>query len=467
MADRGVVVDLDMIAEDDARGDMGSTEDDAPHPDRGFGSDDRSWMNQRLRREPFHRQQSDKAPPRRGIGDPDDEARSAGRLVWSYDWEVADHVAGEGVVEEASNGNPVGERAVERLPAEPARAGDVQGHAWQPDARRPAWSTRGLVADAVGVALLFTAAVWVKLAGLSVGDPAPVATLLLAMAGVYVAARVLTLWGDAVVPLAGACAGVVAFVVVPVEVIDRVGGPLGYANATAAFFALAAASSLLFGLRARSSDRQLVGILGAVGFALVPLLNGSNAGSVSVLLLPFGLLGLVDRRWTRVVIVVVALGWASVVAVTVGLAGTDIPRDSTTQRAVDASLTSRRTTLWNDALTMMATDPWNGVGPRRFARESPTAIQDEDARWAHHEYLQLGAETGVAGLVLALALPLWAFTRLWIAGRPDAAVAAVGLAGVAMHAAIDYVMHFWPVALLAAALVAAGAGGSRPALSRR
>ncbi|HAH07290.1 MAG TPA: hypothetical protein DCM05_12340 [Elusimicrobia bacterium] len=82
--------------------------------------------------------------------------------------------------------------------------------------------------------------------------------------------------------------------------------------------------------------------------------------------------------------------------------------------------------IWKDSLSLWLAHPWLGCGLGRFHVEFPAfASEALKSLWpqqkviinfAHNEYLQVLAETGVAGLALFLAVPLlavrWAFLRL-------------------------------------------------------
>jgi O-antigen ligase len=75
-------------------------------------------------------------------------------------------------------------------------------------------------------------------------------------------------------------------------------------------------------------------------------------------------------------------------------------------RLLDANLTERRVALSSDTVDLFQSEPLTGVGPGRFRALSPTALADQDARWAHNEYLEVAAETGVFGLILVVGLVL-------------------------------------------------------------
>jgi O-antigen ligase len=131
-------------------------------------------------------------------------------------------------------------------------------------------------------------------------------------------------------------------------------------------------------------------------------------------------------------------------------------------RVANDTLTERRLVLWHDALTLLRLNPEVGVGPGRFKHFSPTARMYPGGRWAHNEFLQHGAETGVVGLALLGLIFLWGFARLWTTADGRMAVlGAAALAVLGVHASVDYVMHFPMVPIFAAALVGAGSASAR------
>ena len=149
--------------------------------------------------------------------------------------------------------------------------------------------------------------------------------------------------------------------------------------------------------------------------------------------------------------------------------------DQGSKKANDASfdgsyggLTERRVALWGDAIDMMAKNPSFGVGPDRFRVISPVVQTDRDEPWAHNDFLQLGAETGVFGFVLVVAIFLWGFVRLFRVHAPDTttALGAVALTALGVHGSVEYVLHFPAVVLAGAALVGTGIGarGTRAGL---
>ena len=84
-----------------------------------------------------------------------------------------------------------------------------------------------------------------------------------------------------------------------------------------------------------------------------------------------------------------------------------------------------RASVWADSYRIFVDHPLFGVGPGGFAETSPTAREERDLRWAHNEFLQQGAETGLPGFLLLLGLLAWLFWKLWSVGSGRAAVAAL------------------------------------------
>ncbi|HEY5998810.1 MAG TPA: O-antigen ligase family protein, partial [bacterium] len=146
-----------------------------------------------------------------------------------------------------------------------------------------------------------------------------------------------------------------------------------------------------------------------------------------------------------------------------------------------------RLAIWKSAAAMALDHPWLGVGLGQYEFFSPRYAFPVSGHWAryvrvaenaHSEYLQAGAELGLTGLALALALlvllVLPAVRRLRELPReargPVAALLA-GCASIAVHAAVDFPLHTPPTALLlvlfAAGLRVHGAGGAGRAVQFR
>jgi O-antigen ligase/Flp pilus assembly protein TadD len=129
-----------------------------------------------------------------------------------------------------------------------------------------------------------------------------------------------------------------------------------------------------------------------------------------------------------------------------------------------------RLSIWKSALKMMLDHPWFGVGLGQFEYFSPRYAFPVESHWAkygrvaenaHNEYLQVGAETGVMGLAVwlaALAL-LGAWFLKTTRGRKavekrDLVPIVAALAALCAHAAVDFVFHVPPLALLLVLLAA-------------
>jgi O-antigen ligase len=234
---------------------------------------------------------------------------------------------------------------------------------------------------------------------------------------------------------------------------------LGYANGNGAFFLQAAVAGLMLPAVSRATPVRVLGLVAAIGFSVVPFAAKSVTSATLLLVLPLvGLLVLV-RAGPRVAVAACASLFVIALIATVVLGSTYVPgdRSGSLDRIVDASIDERRVALWHESLAMMIEHPVTGVGVGGFQVFSPTARSDRDARWAHNSFLQQGAETGVIGLILLVLLFLWGFAWLATTTTPDAVtvLGAVALAGLGIHACVDYVLHFPAVPITTAALVGA------------
>lgn len=326
--------------------------------------------------------------------------------------------------------------------------------------------------DAVGLALLGAAIAWAfRAAAVSGGSPRPVAGLFLAVGAAYAVGRAGGAMGRPLVPVFVTAVAAVVLLRSPGEVISTspTGGPFGYANATGAFFVQAVFAAAMVASTSRWRAVAIAGLVAAIGFATVPLAVHSLAAATVVLAFPAAGLAARGPLATRVVIAAGAalLITALVITATVG-ATSSTPKPNVVDRLVGRALTERRVMLWHDAVAIIRAHPVSGVGPGRFQLVSPIALADRDARWAHNEFLQQGAEQGVIGLLLLVLLFLWGLARLAVSHRPDVttAFAAAAIAALGIHASVDYVLHFPAIPIAAAALVGAGVVPSRSLLHR-
>jgi O-antigen ligase len=227
-------------------------------------------------------------------------------------------------------------------------------------------------------------------------------------------------------------------------------GPLGYSNAKAALFVQGAVAAVMLAITARSAAVRWVAMIAAASFSIVPLVSGTSAAALSLLLV--GGSAITPRRWTRGAI----SGLMGLFVITlfatalIGIGG-DLP---------GAEGDGRRVTLWGEAVDLMTENPLLGAGNGGFSESSPTAASDEDASWAHNEFLQLGAERGVPVLAASVYVVLWLLSRLRRRADTNALVmpAAAAVAALSVHACIDYIGHFPLIPMFCAALVGAAEG---------
>jgi hypothetical protein len=310
--------------------------------------------------------------------------------------------------------------------------------------------SRRAIVDATG-ALLFVLTIGATLlAARHEGDPWPLVGLLSAIAGTVVLGRMLGLLHRALIPAVVVVIAVVFALTSTVVDGGPLSGPFGYRNATGAFYAQAAIAALIIAAAMRWWPLRVVGIFIAIPFAAIAARDSSAAG-MSLIAIAIAALAFWGARPARVAIVVAGTLFVLVLGSTVVLgAGYQGGSDGAFARV----LTERRLELWHESLGIIANHP-SGVGPGRFQDVAPLAQRDQDARWAHNEFLQEGVELGWAGIALVVLLFLWGFARLSVVPRADLVVAlgAASLAALGIHASVDYVLHFPAVPLAAAALV--------------
>jgi O-antigen ligase len=328
--------------------------------------------------------------------------------------------------------------------------------------------------------------IWVEIAGLGVvgatigwvllsehlngGRAGPIVALLAASAGAYLVGRLTGLLSRTAIPLVLVAAAAVIMAGSPSGALSRsaTGGAFDYPNARAAFFALGAASAATIGVLWRPVVVKIAafGLMGL--FGVVPFFTGTHGGMVAVVGITLVVSLVSNARRARIAIAIAAAAFVLTVGMTTFLAERYHPGGhGLIDRIVDHTpLREHRVELWHQALVLIERHPVTGVGPRRFAQFSPEARRDVDSRRARNEFLQFGAETGAIGMALLVLLFVWGFARLRFSRFPDAAVAvaAVALAGVGMHACVDYVLHFPAIPLALAALVGSSIGRRRRAV---
>jgi O-antigen ligase len=316
-----------------------------------------------------------------------------------------------------------------------------------------------------GFFLLAALVSWIFLsASVTDRDAGPVAAFVLLWAVVFWVSRQVGRLAGWVVPAGVALGAALLALDSGQTLLSRpLGNPFGYSNAIGSLYMLSAAAAVMAAVRLPLAARPPLLLL-AVGFAAVPWLNGTTTATVLILLLPFALLANTRTRVRGLIVGGASLFLlAFTTTIVLGLGYGVSPRDGVTQRIIEATISDVRPRLNSEALSIMASNPIVGVGPGGFAQTSPTALRDPiDTRWAHNELLQFGAEAGVVGLLLALALLAWCFAALWWgAADRGAAVAVFALTALAVHATVDYVLHFPWIGVAAAALVGSGTVGDR------
>jgi O-antigen ligase len=295
------------------------------------------------------------------------------------------------------------------------------------------------------------------------GTIAPVFATLGSVGAALIAARAVGRLSPYAVPALIVAVAVVIVARAPDDVLNALprGGPFGFSSITGAFYLQCAIAGFMVAMAPWWAAR-IVGVACGVGLGLVPFVTQTQA---SVIVLPLiaaaAAVGMGRRDGIRPVVticaIVVALGISAA-----AILGTLNPHGSggALNRAVDATVTERRISFWHDAVTLLARHPLTGIGPGRFAEESATVRHDPDEPWAHNEFLQAGAEQGVIGMALLVALFGWGFVRLVHAESAPGLVVlgAVALAALGIHACIEYVLQRPAVPVVAAALLGTAIG---------
>lgn len=163
-----------------------------------------------------------------------------------------------------------------------------------------------------------------------------------------------------------------------------------------------------------------------------------------------------QRIWLAVAAVVLLATGAGVLS----LGGLHLG-DAVTSRAGSAGLD--RGPEWALAWDQARAHPFIGAGPEQLLVGTSHGIVAV-ARFAHNEYLQVGADAGLVGIVL-LAAVLWAVGSIARRGDGTQAGAAAALAAVAVAGFFDFSWHLPAVGIVAgwiAALSTRGAQGLSP-----
>lgn len=508
MAHGGVVVDLNVATDPDTGRQVSVGEHDRPGSQYRLGTDDCAGMDDGAGDESAPAQQSGQALTDDRVADSDYELRVFRGVLGVEHRQSPAARSRPPLVEEGSGGLAAGDECVEGLATEAAGTGNVERHGGQgggfgaaastevslptaqsapgPAAVGPAagvpgpgpawmrgpreacrWPAGDRYFDLVGFVLVASLAAWTTLVGLFTGgDPIPALAMFGAVLGAFGVARSVSLRIPWLAPAAVVLAGAL-LPFVPVGGTVATGqrfGPLQYANASALFYVVVAAAGGMLTVKAEGRSMRLVGALAMTAAAASVAVSGSEAAVGLLLLLPVA--ALVRRPPTvRRFVVSGAILVLAAVATTalLGMLHAAPGGPQTFENLASTAFTERRLDLWRDALQIVAHAPGTGVGPGEFSSHSPTSLRDQDAVAAHDEYLQVAAELGLPGLLLALLVTLWGFWRLHRA-VPDraASFAAAALTAAGIHASVDYVLH--APAILVAVVTLLGAV-SAPALS--
>ncbi|MCB1185991.1 O-antigen ligase family protein [bacterium] len=244
----------------------------------------------------------------------------------------------------------------------------------------------------------------------------------------------------------------------------QVASVFGLHNPYAGFLLLGWPLGLLLASRASTRGMQLFGLIASSINLLVLVLTYSRAAWLCLLLqLVFIAAGMLlggRRGYGRAL----GIGAGALVVMFLGLLAIP-PVRSVLSRVTDFAGYSfqGRLRFWDSAWQMFAEHPLKGVGLGNFAYVYPQYQKDyiyysvDPHSWP----LQLSAELGVAGLLLALALIIgfiWWALRVLRCGQPLpwclAIVAAVG--GSLAHAAVDFDYTFSATNVFLGALLAIG-----------
>lgn len=329
----------------------------------------------------------------------------------------------------------------------------------------------GALLDAAGGVLLLLVVVWATVvAEIRGGSAGPVRGLALALAAAYLTARLAARRDPRYVPAIVALTSVLVAGLSGPSLLDSPGGPFGYANATAAFYMLAASAAAMVALTGPGRPLTRAAWAVAAGGAVVPWLLGAMAAAVGTLVVAGAVAAVASGFGARrSVLLVAGLGVvlaSHAAAFALGSVCPD-PASCRSPVGVTALLSVNRPLLWGDAVDLLRSTPGTGVGPGGFGAHSTTASADQDLRYAHSALLQVGAELGWPGLSLAVALLAWPFLRLAAApSRTLSVIAAAGTTAVLLQASVDYVLHVPVVTLTAAALIGTATGARRRASPR-
>jgi O-antigen ligase len=211
-------------------------------------------------------------------------------------------------------------------------------------------------------------------------------------------------------------------------------------------------AGFFLGMRPEQSERYLAGFATVIGVTSV-ILSGSRGGIVALTVESVVLLMVILRARvpTAKVLAIVAFVIIAVAGSTWLLPATVSERFSAGLRSPDVSYGERKN-MTLDSWRIFRAHPLTGTGLGSFETIYPqyqSFVSDQVQEYAHNDYVQVLAETGVAGgaLVLAaIALFLWSFRKHLQVGLHSPACwirlgAFIGIAGLAVHSWVDFNLH--------------------------
>jgi O-antigen ligase len=226
-------------------------------------------------------------------------------------------------------------------------------------------------------------------------------------------------------------------------------GPYVNHNHYAGMMEMLVGVALAFSFTLRNGAQRVV-----AGFAVLVaissvVLSGSRAGTTALMIegVLFAVL-IARRRWRGSALVVFAI---AVVLASLWLLPDSVAERLTTVAHTDVSYTTRKA-LTLDSLRIFRDHPATGAGLGAFEAVYPryqSIPSDLLLDFAHNDYAQLLAETGIAGAVLAL-LTLFLFFRAFrlalrsgFATQPSwiSAGAFIGCTGLLVHSWMDFNLH--------------------------
>lgn len=219
--------------------------------------------------------------------------------------------------------------------------------------------------------------------------------------------------------------------------VNEIGGAM-------AFFAPLAAGIVFYDLRVPRAARLRLGVASAA-FAMLALalVLGQSRLAIIGLVAALGLLAALvirNRRWRLITFALLLVFCVVEVGIVLGVFATGAAPEVTTR---DEASFTQRPVIWGAALDIIRDYPLTGVGLNQFrSRQVRAAYPVPDFSMsvvphAHNELLQVGADTGIPGMILfvgwhiVLGVIVW---RAWRDGDPLVRVVALSAgAGLLAH----------------------------------